>query len=343
MEIPPVFYWWSTGPHISKEHDHIVIFPKKTTYSSTGDNFLSQPSTEGSVRWNLVPTYSPLDKEQLSWFQSVYSNQPRLSQCDREKTMAVVTRPPVALQAFTVQEATASDLPSRFQPTLTGSLEALNTFSEHASKVASVIHTVSPDQLITRTSTSGSDTSISRESSAPITKSSVTSGTNATTTTDGRPGEVRESQLHGRPTPVTGRHGVSTLQGPPAVSESASSHPRVSRENGHFVFQGHTLAITSTLTIKSGLAITRLALGTDSVGNTVLLGDSTTLSSPIMNMSIYAVPSTSEGVAAGTPSISSMSTAAPSSTAIKSAARGTRSLLTHLWMAVLLSCLTIFG
>jgi hypothetical protein len=45
----------------------------------------------------------------------------------------------------------------------------------------------------------------------------------------------------------------------------------------HVLFDGNTLAATSTLTVGSGSVVTRLALTTDSAGSTFVLGDSITL------------------------------------------------------------------
>ena len=66
-----------------------------------------------------------------------------------------------------------------------------------------------------------------------------------------------------------------------ASRASAPGHeslPGVTLANGHVLFNGQTLQIHSTATFGSGLVVTRLALTTNSVGQTFLLGDSITRS-----------------------------------------------------------------
>ena len=52
--------------------------------------------------------------------------------------------------------------------------------------------------------------------------------------------------------------------------------PSVSIESGHVFVGGKTLVMGSTLTLGTGTIVTQVALGTNSAGRTVLLGDSTT-------------------------------------------------------------------
>lgn len=123
----------------------------------------------------------------------------------------------------------------------------------------------------------------------------------------------------------------------PSSPQSKPGQPddglKVSKKSGKIVFEGKTLGMTSTLTVGSGTVITRLALGTNSMGQTILLGDSITLSTSD-NLSRFAVPS-SEGPAATTPSIPPAQTTVQSSISSSGASKCPRWSTWTLFSAIL--------
>lgn len=125
----------------------------------------------------------------------------------------------------------------------------------------------------------------------------------------------------------------------PGVPSNAPTHtdhnPKISARSSEVLFQGKTLAMTSTLTLGSGSVITRLALGTDSDGHTLLLGDTLTLA-PTNGLSRFAIPSSSTpDVTVVVPSHPAASKLVSSSTTSNSASRNVR------WL-FLLFCGTMF-
>ncbi|KAK5165396.1 uncharacterized protein LTR77_008925 [Saxophila tyrrhenica] len=68
---------------------------------------------------------------------------------------------------------------------------------------------------------------------------------------------------------------ISPISNSPSHAVQVFGNVTLSMTDGNVVFHGQTLVISSTLTIGTGSAITRLALGTDSAGDTVFLGEST--------------------------------------------------------------------
>ena len=116
----------------------------------------------------------------------------------------------------------------------------------------------------------------------------------------------------------------STTIAVPQASSSSLNHPnggpQVSLKSDEVVYEGKTLAMTSTLTLGSGSVITRLALGTNTNGQTILLGDTLTLS-PSNGLSRFAIPS-SQGVNVVTPSLPAATS--PVSTSIESNSSSSR-------------------
>lgn len=75
------------------------------------------------------------------------------------------------------------------------------------------------------------------------------------------------------------------------IPKAAQQLPSVSVMSGNVLINGHTLTMSSTLTLGSGRVVTKVALKTNSMGQTVLIGDSTTKSQVRSDESSHRVSS----------------------------------------------------
>ncbi|KAK3721363.1 hypothetical protein LTR37_003239 [Vermiconidia calcicola] len=79
-----------------------------------------------------------------------------------------------------------------------------------------------------------------------------------------------------------GDHRISSISShATATAASAYGVAGLSVNGGHVLFRGHQLRLNSTVTFGSGSVLTRLALETNSIDQTVLVGDSTTKSGTV--------------------------------------------------------------
>ncbi|KAK3721109.1 hypothetical protein LTR37_003399 [Vermiconidia calcicola] len=85
----------------------------------------------------------------------------------------------------------------------------------------------------------------------------------------------------------------------------------LSVNGGHIIFRGHQLRLKSTVTFGSGSVLTRLALETNSIGQTVLVGDSTTKSGTV-SPSLISAESTLAAPSSGGNSVATISNEAAS-------------------------------
>ena len=404
-DIPPVYVWWSTGTRPAST----IIMNSYRTYSATGNSFESAPTTDGGIRWTLEGISAMQGPFQQAWFRSVYSNEPRLSECEPTQALFAATRPPVAVEGWTLLQATRTGKSQHAQPTMNGPLHTLGTIthsnapiqarptstepgmtvnvSEEPSRVPATSeppvvmgfskasdttspplpHTSAVNSLIApgnKASASGPDSSgtdrASQRKVQPTKVSVIDHGSKnsaatlphksqpSRTTAHPVPQITLENSQVVQPIPSGGyalRSGPSLVPGGPATVFSGTTYsllqsggaiivnsqtipiPKVSAKavgtshdlqeismkGSKVLYEGHTLAFTSTLTLGSGNVVTRLALGTNSVGQTVLLGDSVTLSRS-NGLSRYAVPSSSSDQTVVVPKIPSKSPDPPSST-----------------------------